>query len=107
MFWRDAYTDYYKELYPDEMTFWNIYVGNRYKLVMPEVFTEENKHYQASKSHSGVDNGRAKLTWDDVNNIRKLFETKEKTRKEIQQMYSQVSTTTINNILRYATWKIN
>ena len=107
VFWRDAYTDYYKELYPDEMTFWNIYVGNRYKLVMPEVFTEENKHYQASKSHSGVDNGRAKLTWDDVNNIRKLFETKEKTRKEIQQMYSQVSTTTINNILRYATWKIN
>lgn len=107
VFWRDAYTDYYKELYPDEMTFWNIYVGNRYKLVMPEVFTEENKHYQASKSHSGADNGRAKLSWDDVNNMRRLFETKEKTRKEIQQMYSQVSTTSINNILRYATWKIN
>ena len=106
VFWRDAYTDYYKKLYPDEMSFWNIYVGNRYKLVMPEVFTEENKHFQASKSHSGSDNGRAKLTWDDVNNMRKLFESKEKTRKEIQQMYSQVSTTTINNILRYATWKI-
>ncbi len=107
VFWRDAYTDYYKKLYPDEMAFWNIYVGNKYKLVMPEVFTKENKHYQASKSHSGSDNGRSKLTWDDVNNMRKLFESKEKTRKEIQQMYSQVSTTTINNILRYTTWKIN
>ena len=107
VFWRDAYTDYYKKLYPDEMNFWNIYVDNRYKLVMPEVFTKENKHYQASKSHSGSDNGRAKLTWDDVNNMRRLFESKEKTRKEIQQMYSQVSTSSINNILRYTTWKIN
>lgn len=106
VFWRDAYTDYYKKLYPNEMTFWNIYVGNSYKLVMPEVFTKENKHFQASKSHSGSDNGRAKLTWDDVNNIRKLFESKEKTRKEIQQMYSQVSASAINNILRYTTWKI-
>lgn len=104
VFWKDAYTDYYKELYPDEMTFWNIYVGNRYKLVMPEVFTEENKHFQASKSHSGTANGRAKLTQEDVDLMRKLFESKEKTRKEIQEMFSQVSTSTINSILRYKTW---
>ena len=107
IFWRDAYTDYYKELYPNEMSFWNIYVGNRYKLVMPEVFTKENKHYQASKSHSGSDNGHSKLTWNDVNYIRKQFEDKQKTRKELQQEYSnKVSSSAINNILAYRTWKI-
>lgn len=106
VFWKKAYTDYYKSLY-DEMTFWNIYTGNRYKLVMPEVFTEENKHYQSSVSHSGSDNGRAKLTWEDVNKMRRLFESKEKTRKEIQQIYSQISTSAVNNILGYRTWKIN
>lgn len=105
VFWKDAYTDYYKELYPDELTFWNIYMGNRYKLVMPEVFTKENKHFQASKSHSGDANGRAKLTRKDVDNMRRLFESKEKTRKEIQEMYSNVSTSTINSILSYKTWK--
>lgn len=106
VFWKDAYTDYYKQLYPDEMTFWNIYVGNRYKLVMPEVFTKENKHFQASKSHSGSDNGRSKLTWDDVNYIREKFETKQKTRKELQEEYKdKVSSSAINNILAYKTWK--
>jgi group I intron endonuclease len=105
IFWRDAYTEKYQKIYPDEMAFWNVYVGNKYKLVMPEVFTKENKHFQASKSHSGASNGRAKLTQQDVDLMRELFETKQKTRKEIQQMYSQVSTSSINNILRYATWK--
>lgn len=105
VFWRDAYTDYYKALYPDELTFWNIYVGNRYKLVMPEVFTEENKHYQANVSHSGENNGKAKLTRKDVDFMREIYETKQKTRKEIQNMFPQVTASSINRILAYKTWK--
>jgi group I intron endonuclease len=62
IFWKDAYTEEYKELYPDELCFWNVYMGNRYKLVMPEVFTKENIHFQASVSHSGANNGKAKLS---------------------------------------------
>ena len=104
VFWKEAYTDYYKSLY-DEMTFWNIYNGNRYKLVMPEVFTEENKRFQSSRSRAGEQNGRAKLTQTDVDLIRKLFESKEKTRKEIQLMYPQVTAHTINDIIAYRTWK--
>lgn len=104
VFWKEAYTDYYKSLY-DEMTFWNIYNGNRYKLVMPEVFTEENKRFQSSRSRAGEQNGRAKLTQTDVDLIRKLFESKEKTRKEIQLMYPQVTAHTINNVIAYKTWK--
>lgn len=48
-YWRDVYQDY-KEIYPNEWTFWNVYYGNRYKLVMPEVFTKENRHLHSSKS---------------------------------------------------------
>lgn len=102
--WKIAYEDY-KDLYPNEMSFWNIYVGNRYKLVMPEVFTKENKHFQSSISRSGEQNGRAKLTKEDVLNIRKWFESKEKTRKEIQQLFPQVTSSSINNIINYKTWK--
>lgn len=105
IFWKDAYTKEYQQLFPDPMCFWNIYIGNRYKLVMPEVFTKENKHFQASKSHSGEDNGRAKVTIEDVKEMRRLFENKEKTRKEIQQLYPQISSSTVNNILGYRTWK--
>lgn len=104
VFWKDAYTDYYKNLY-DEMTFWNIYNGNRFKLIMPEVFTKEKKHYYSSLSHSGDKNGRAKLKKEDIIEMRKMFESGEKTRKEIQQMYNIVATATINNILSYKTWK--
>lgn len=101
--WREAYESY-KDLYPNEMSFWNIYVGNRYKLVMPEVFTKENKHFQSAISHSGEQNGRSKLTKEDVIQIRKWFESGEKTRKEIQQLFPQVGPAAINAVLRYATW---
>ena len=41
-YWLDVYEDY-KDIYSDKWSFWNIYYGNRYKLVMPEVFTEKNR----------------------------------------------------------------
>lgn len=103
--WKIAYQKY-KDMYPDQWTFWNIYNGNNYKLVMPEVFTEENKKAHTKiKSSAGEKNGRAILTWEDVNQMRYDFENGIKTRKEIQQKYSQVSSATINNILKYGTWK--
>lgn len=106
VFWRDAYTDYYKEKYPDELTFWNIYVGNRLKYVMLEVFTKENKYYQASISHSGSNNGRAKLTENDVRKMRKEYKEKIRTRKQIQKEYANIVTSyTINRILANDSWK--
>lgn len=41
-YWRDVFEDY-RWAYSDDWTFWNVYYGNRYRLVMPEVFTEENR----------------------------------------------------------------
>ena len=103
--WKQAY-EKYKNKYPNSLVFWNIYNGNNYRLVMPEVFTEENKKaHTLMRSAKGEQNGRAKLTWEQVNQMRKDFESGAKTRKEIQQEFSQLSTTSINSILAYRTWK--
>lgn len=102
-YWRNVYEDY-KDKYFDEMTFWNVYYGNRYKLVMPEVFTEENRHHHSSMSKQGALNGRAKLNEDDVRKIRQLWKDGI-TRKELYEMYPQVNPTTIRGVINNKTWK--
>ena len=102
--WKIPYEKKYKELYPNKIVFWGIYVGNKYKLVMPEVFTEEKKHEFASNRHSGEKNGRAKLTENDVKRIRKL-NADGVSNKEIYTLYPQVSPTSIRNIITRKTWK--
>lgn len=104
IYWREVYQNY-QNVYPNEWDFWNVYNGNRYKLVMPEVFTDENKKLHSSFSkHSGSNNGRAKLTEDDVKNIRRLKEKEKYSNSEIYALYPQVSQTSIRNILNYKTW---
>lgn len=104
IYWREAYKDY-TNLYPNEWDFWNVYNGNRYKLVMPEVFTLENKKIHSSFSkHSGSNNGRAKLTEEDIIKIRNLKEKENFSNSDIYKLYPQVSQTSIRNILNYKTW---
>lgn len=103
IYWREVYEEY-KNIYMDEWTFWNIYCGNRFKLVRPEVFTEENKKIQTSFSYSGEKNGRAKLTNEDVKNIKKLHKDG-KTNKELYALYPQVTPTSIRGIINNKTWK--
>ena len=105
VFWKDAYTEEYQKIYPNEMSFWNVYMGNRYKLVMPEVFTEENLHFQRSISHSSENNGRSKLTKNDVLDIRYKADIEKMTAREIHQLYPQVTLTSIKNIINRKTWK--
>lgn len=69
IYWRQVYEDY-KELYPNEWSFWAIYNGKKFSLVMPEVFTEENKKKHHGMTKAGSKNGRAKLTEKDVIDIR-------------------------------------
>jgi group I intron endonuclease len=102
-YWKDVYKDY-TWAYTDEMTFWNVYYGNRYKLVMPEVFTKENRHYHSSLGKQGGLNGRAKLTEDDVRKIRKLWK-EGATRQELYEMYPQVTPTSIRGVINNKTWK--
>ena len=103
-YWREIYKDY-QNIYPNEWDFWNVYNGNRYKLVMPEVFTAENKKIHSSFSnHSGSNNGRAKLSEEDVKRIRYLKEKENYSNSEIYKLYPQISTTSIRNIINYKTW---
>lgn len=102
-YWRKVYEDY-RWAYNDEWTFWNVYYGNRYKLVMPEVFTEENRHKHAGMSKSGSLNGRAKLNEEDVLMIRKRW-SEGATRKELYEAYPQVSQVSIRDIINGKTWK--
>ena len=81
-----------------------MYYGNRYKLVMPEVFTKENRHKHAGRSKSGTLNGRAKLTESDVLIIREKWRNGA-TRQELYLEYPQVSTTSIRDIINGKTWK--
>ena len=102
-YWRDVFEDY-KWAYKDEYTFWNVYYGNRYKLVMPEVFTKENRHHHSSLSKQGHLNGRAKLTPEDVIKIRKLWK-EGITRQQLYDMYPQVNPSTIRGVINNKTWK--
>lgn len=87
------------------MSFWNMYNGISFKLVRPEVFTEENKAKHSSLSRSGERNGRAKLTVEDVKNIRFLHEVEKKSNLEIYKLYPQVSQTSIRDVINYKSWK--
>lgn len=102
-YWKKVYEDY-KDRYENEWSFWNVYYGNRYKLVMPEVFTEENRRLHSSFKNQGSNNGHAKLTESDVLKIRKLWKGGT-TRQELYSLYPQVSTTTIRSIINNKTWK--
>ena len=102
-YWKDVYEDY-KWAYKDEMTFWNVYYGNRYKLVMPEVFTEENRKIHSSLRRAGQYNGRAKLTAQDVLKIREMHK-EGVSNSEIYKAYPQVTPTSIRAVINGTTWK--
>ena len=71
---------------------------------MPEVFTEENKKNHASLARQGENNGRAKLTKEDVLNIRRLHD-EGISNSELYKLYPQVTPTSIRDIINKKTWK--
>ncbi len=100
--WQILYEKYKDKV--SKATFFDIYRGQQFKLIMPEVFSEEHKRKHSSLSHSGEKNANAKLKECDVKEIRKLH-SEGKTNKEIHSYYPQVSLYTISDIIRYRTWK--
>lgn len=102
VYWKEAYKDY-KDIYPNQWVFWNIYYGNSFKLVMPEVFTEENRKKHSSLGRSGDKNGRSKLKEEDVLKIRSLHKDGIQN-TEIYKLYPQVSKVTIRDIINNKTW---
>lgn len=102
-YWKSVYKDY-AQAFTNEMSFWRMYTGHSYKLIMPEVFTEENRKKHASLKRSGSNNSHAKLTANDIKKIRELHESG-LSNKELYTLYPQVSTVTIRDIINRKTWK--
>ena len=101
-YWLIVYEDY-KKIYSDKWTFWNIYYGNRYKLVMPEVFTPENRKRHSGLGKQGEKNGRAKLTEQDVLKIRSMHKNGT-SNKEIYKLYPYLTATSIRDVINNKTW---
>lgn len=103
IYWKEAYKKY-KNFYTNIYSFWNVYFGKAYPLVMPEVFTKENKYKQSSFSNRGINNGRAKLKEEDVIDIRDMF-SKGFNREEILKKYPNCKRPALNYILSGKTWQ--
>lgn len=103
IYWKKLYP-FYKDIYTNEQSFWNAYNGNSYKLVMPEVFTAENRKKHSSLAKTGEKNGRSKLKEIDVLNIRKLHNDGINN-SDIYKLYPQVTPTSIRDVINGKTWK--
>lgn len=103
IYWEEVYQEY-KDIYPNKWDFWNIYYGNRYHLVMPEVFSKENKKYHSSIGKQGEKNSRAKLNNEDAKEIRRLWASGV-SREELYKLYSQVTPTSVRNVINNKTFK--
>lgn len=87
--------------------FEHIWWGTSYDYVLPEIINHFEKYTKSEKislANTGIENGRAKLTEDDVLNIREMYDNK-LTVKEINNMYSYISYSQINRICKRETWK--
>ena len=102
-YWRTVYKDY-EWAYKNEWSFYNVYTGRSYKLIMPEVFTEENKKKHHGLTKQGARNPKAKLSEEEVIEIRRLHEDGV-SNSELYKAFPQVSTASIRDIINGKTWK--
>ena len=102
--WQEVYKEYSDRVVKER--FWQIYngYGAMGKYIMPEVFTEENKHKHSKLKGNGEKNPNAKLSELDVKNIREKYKNGI-TFGELYLLYPQVTHTTIRDICNYKTWK--
>lgn len=99
----DVYQDY---SYIKFDSFENIWLGNGYPNIGKEFIIPKNhisKEEYSSKANRGSNNNKAKLTENDVLEIRKLSKTK--TLDEIHELYNFVSRETIRKVVYRYTWK--
>lgn len=100
----------FKDVYEDYKTicskdyFYQIYYGILYKNIMPEVFTPELKKLHSALSHSGENNGRAKLTKEKVLELRKRYKEEKISYNQLAKEYN-VSPNTIMLAIQGKTWK--
>lgn len=100
----DVYNNFYKE--KNFSTFEHIWLGRGYNDIGNEYLipahTISRQEY-SSKANSGEKNGRAKLTTEEVKEIRKLY-AQGASLKELQQQFNKVSKSTIYRVCKNLGW---
>lgn len=101
--WKKIYPKYKDKV--SESTFFDIFRGQSFKLIMPEVFSKDIKRQRYSKIFGGENSPRAKITEDDVIKIRKMYNENRQTIKQISKLYPQISYSSVFDIIHYRSWK--
>ena len=101
---KDIYNLYKNHI--GESGFGKIWKGETWKNIMPEVYTEENKEFHRhNTANSGSQNGRSKLTEQEVFNIR----TRRKNGEKLSDVYADYSDRmtykSFSNVWTYQNWK--
>lgn len=100
----EVYQDYKDKI--SESGFGKIWKGETWKQVAMEVYSTENKEYQKSNSAmKGSNNGRAKLTEEDVYNIRQRKKKGETMSSVYKDYRNRVTKGSFKNIWSYQNWK--
>lgn len=85
--------------------FEKVWLGTTYPEIGQELFAEKKTRQEYSSiANRGENNAKAKLTEQDVRNIRNLY-SQGKTKTQISQQYSFVSYITISRVCDNITWK--
>lgn len=96
-------------LYKDcigESGFGKIWKGESWKHIMPEVYTEDNKNFHKHNTgNKGSLNGRARLTEEDVYNIRMRRKNGEAMKSVYEDYKEQLTYGSFSNVWTYQNWK--
>lgn len=101
---KDIYNLYKNRI--GESGFGKIWKGETWKNIMPEIYTEENKKFHKhNTANSGSQNGRSKLTEQEVFSIR----TRRKNGEKLSDVYADYSDRmtykSFSNVWTYQNWK--
>ena len=97
------------ELYKErigESGFSKIWKGDSWKNIMPEVYTEQNKAYHLhDTANKGSNNGRSRLTEDEVRTIRLRRKNGDNIREVYKDYQDKLTYRSFTNIWTYQYWK--
>lgn len=101
---KDVFLDYNNRI--GESGFSKIWKGETWKDILPEVYTKENKQFHAhNTANKGSSNGRAKLTENDVRNIRIRRKNGEALQEVYQDYQNKLTLGSFANVWSYQNWK--
>lgn len=89
-----------------ESGFSKIWKGETWKDIMPEVYTEKNKEYHLHDTGNiGSQNGRSRITEEDVRNIRLRRKNGEQLKIVYEDYKDKLTKGSFTNIWSYQNWK--